>query len=117
MGYSEARFEKVFADKIEGLPGNIFLEQGEIKKALEGRSFFTIGDLGEDVLFPGIEIEQYLQYHGIWEDFHYTRCLPHGGGTLHEPKWIIDVIKIGEQSWNSAMNHIRANPIFAGIDK
>lgn len=117
MGYSGARFAPDFLDKIEDLPGYEYLEQGEIKKALEGKPFCVLGDNGENEHLPGIETARIWQYYQLWEDFHCLNVLPHGRGTLDEERWVLDVIKAGVKAWRSTENWRLTNPVRAGIDK
>jgi len=108
LGYSvDDDYVSDFWDKAETIPGG-FIIQRELKKALTGKSFFYNNENGKPVRVENIDSESFLHYYFVWEDFHYTKILPHGKGTLHERKWVLDIIKIFEKAHRSVENFVEA---------
>lgn len=65
-----------------------------------GKPFFYNDKNGKPVRLEGVSIREFNYYYQIWDDWHYLRVLPHGKGTLHERRWVLDLIKIFEKVYN-----------------
>ncbi len=74
--------------------------QREIEKAVNGKPFFINDEeTKKPIRLLGLTNEEFYHYYNIWEDFHVTRILPHGQGTLKERRWVIDLIKAFERAY------------------
>lgn len=89
--------DSFFDDKIEPLPGDWFIEVGELKKARRGEPYIATNNEGGDVKI--IPLDGFPHYYGIWENFHYFG-LPNGGGWYNELPWVIDFLKMFERIYN-----------------
>ena len=91
------------------MPGNDFIEQGQITACLQGREFWVCADFdthkdGKEWVHSPFQIINgdtfYKYYHEYWENFHYFG-LPQGKGSDAEPRWLIDFIKFFENLFAS----------------
>ncbi len=85
----------LFADELESLAGNCFIEGREINNFMNDESFEIINSDGNTIK---IEIDEdayvaFEHYYSVWNNFNQFKILPHGKGTMHEHNWVIDIIK------------------------
>ena len=116
MGYFEAELSKTWEDKIEDLPHDDFIEQGQIQLAREGKDFWIFGEDGEEDWLPGIPLEDFWEVYERWEDFHYFG-LAHGRGTVAETRQTKMILKIGQKAWEAAESWKIKNAGNPDIDK
>ena len=106
MGYSESSrndFIDDFWDKADSIPGG-YIIQREIIKAVSGEDFFyNDGDTGKPVYVAGISWYDFLYYYKIWEN-----CkefgLPDGQGWIYQQKWLLEFIKIFNNTFKAVQN-------------
>ncbi len=98
MGYdSTFKADVTFSDKAEEIPDG-YIIQREIEKAVTGKPFFYNDETGKAVYQDAVSSKEFFHYYLIWEDFHYLHVLPHGKGTLHERRWLLELLKIFEKA-------------------
>ena len=116
MGYFEAELSRDWEDKIEDLPGDNFIEQGQIKRAISGNEFWIFGETGGEDYLPGIDLAEFWQAYERWDDFHYFG-LPLGRGSGAETRQTKIILKIGQKAWNAAESWKIRNAGEPDIDK
>ena len=101
LGYNaNYKTDDVFWDKAEEIPGG-YIIQREIVNAVNGKKFFYNNENGKPVFCDAVQWDEFYYYYQIWEDFHVLRVLPHGEGTLAERRWLLDLLKIFERTYNA----------------
>ena len=89
--------------------------QRDIKKAIAGEDFNYYNFDGEKISKPirveAVNREDFDLCFNLWEDFHYLKLLPHGGGTLKERRWVVDIIKYFEKAYINSNNFFEAQAI------
>jgi hypothetical protein len=96
---SNFKTDRTFWDKAEEIPGG-YIIQREIEKAVSGKPFFYNNEDGKPVRLQGLDFNEFYYYYLIWEDWHVLKVLPHGKGTLSERRWVIDLVKICERTYD-----------------
>ena len=103
LGYNASyKTDDVFWDKAEEIPGG-YIIQREIVNAVNGKKFFYNNENGKPVFCEAVQWDEFYYYYQIWEDFHVLRVLPHGRGTLDERRWLLDLLKIFERTYNATV--------------
>lgn len=96
--HSDFKTDSSFWDKAEEIPDG-WIIQREIEKAVSGKPFFYNNRDGKPVRLEGISFDEFSYYYRIWDDWHWLKILPHGRGTLHERRWLLDLLKIFERTY------------------
>ena len=97
------------------MPGDDFIEQSEIKRAVEGKRFWIFSEDGQNYL-PGIKRNLFNQIYERWEDFYYFG-LPLGKGSYHETSQTRILLKIGQRAFEFTENFNQRNAGKPNIDK
>jgi hypothetical protein len=93
-----------FEGKIEGLAGD-FIEQGQIKKCLEGKSYYIQGDDGNEEWLEPVSDKEFNHYWSIYN------CIelggwPNGQGWLNEQEWVVMFYNNMKMCYDSTMTAI-----------
>lgn len=82
------------------MPGDEIIEQGEIKKAINGEIYSVYGENGDPVYLPVIDVWDFWNAYKMWENYHYFGLPPSVDWSDGESQFL-ELIKIGEKAWQS----------------
>ena len=101
LGYNASyKTDDFFWNKAEEIPVGYIIQRA-ILNAVNGKKFFYNNENGKPVFCEAVQWDEFYYYYQIWEDFHVLRVLPHGEGTLAERRWLLDLLKIFERTYNA----------------
>lgn len=106
LGYQDEPLDAFFWDKVDELP-DCFIIQREIGKALDGESFFIFDERHQKKRCQGISQSEFFYYFRIWDDFHFFG-LPNGKGSSFEKRWLLDFLKLFQNTYNMTLNFIES---------